>query len=177
MQRISTTVIGLVGEQARARAKGLEGAANIRVELPEPAASPLERAAAAWQAATSAQAPYLVHDADPLALVADAWTRRFDGQGPVGELEVAIGDILARWRARTIELPDYYLVLDAESLGATRRHWYLGVLHRAAPSRVVPADATADKLRATIGNLASGRWWPDLDRLLADVDRVVPDQL
>jgi hypothetical protein len=42
---------------------------------------------------------------------------------------------------------------------------------------VVPADATADKLRATIGNLASGRWWPDLDRLLADVDRVVPDQL
>jgi hypothetical protein len=52
MQRISTTVIALVGEQARACAKGLGGAANIRVELPDPAAPPLERAAAAWQAST-----------------------------------------------------------------------------------------------------------------------------
>jgi hypothetical protein len=38
------------------------------------AAPPPERAGAAWQAATSTQAPYLVHDADPLALVADAWS-------------------------------------------------------------------------------------------------------
>jgi hypothetical protein len=30
---------------------------------------------------------------------------------------------------------------------------------------------------ATIATLASGRWWPDLDRLLADVDRVVPDRV
>ena len=57
MQRISTTVVAVVGEQARACAKGLEGAANIRVELPDPAAPPLERAAAAWQATTSTQAP------------------------------------------------------------------------------------------------------------------------
>jgi hypothetical protein len=82
MQRISTTVIALVGEQARACAKGLGGAANIGVELRDPAAPPLERAAAACQAATGTQAPYLVHDADPLALVADAWTRCFDEQGP-----------------------------------------------------------------------------------------------
>jgi hypothetical protein len=100
MQRISTTVIGLVGEGARACAEGLARAPNIRVELPDPAAPPLERAAAAWQAATSTQLPYLVHDADPLALVA-----------------------------------------------------------------------------ASIATLASGRWWPDLDRLLSDVDRVVPDQV
>jgi hypothetical protein len=112
MQRISTTVIGLVGDGARAGAEGLGRAPNIRVELPDPAAPPLDRAAAAWQAATSTQLPCLVHDADPLALVADAWVRRFDQQG------------------------------------TTRRHWYLGLLHRAAPSRVV----------------------------LADVDRVVPDQ-
>jgi hypothetical protein len=36
--------------------------------------------------------PYLVHDADPLALVADAWVRRYDQQGPAGELEVAVRD-------------------------------------------------------------------------------------
>jgi hypothetical protein len=177
MQRISTTVIGLVGEGARACAEGLARAPNIRVELPDPAAPPLERAAAAWQAATSTQLPYLVHDADPLALVADAWVRWFDEQGPAGELEVAVGETVARWRAKAVELPDYYLLLDPGSWGATRRHWYLGLLHRAAPTRVVPADAAADKVSASIATLASGRWWPELDRLLADVDRVVPDQV
>jgi hypothetical protein len=177
MQRVSTTVIALVGEQARACTQALGRAANIRAEVPDPAAPPLERAAAAWQAATSAQAPYLVHDADPLALVAEAWVRRYDEQGPAGELEVAVGETVGRWRARVIELPDYYLVLGSGSWGATRRHWYLGLLHRAAPSRVVPATAASDKLQATIGNLASGRWWPELDRLLAEVDRVVPDQV
>ncbi len=177
MQRVSTTVIGLVGDQARVCAQALQRAPNIRVELPDPDAAPLERAAAAWQAATGTHAPYLVHDADPLALVADAWVRRYDQQGPVGELEVAVRDTLARWRARTIELPDYYLLLDPGSWGATRRHWYLGLLHRAAPSRVVPAEAAAAPLQARIATLDSGRWWPELDRLLAGVDRVVPDQL
>ena len=177
MQRISTTVIGLVGERARPTAEGLERASNIRVELPDPAAPPLDRAVAAWQAAASAHLPYLVHDADPLALVADAWVRRFDEQGPAGELEVAVRETLARWRARSIDLPDYYILLDAESWDATRRHWYLGVLHRPAPTRVVPVPSATDQARSRIGKLTSGRWWPDLDRLLADVDRVVPDRV
>jgi hypothetical protein len=177
MQRIATTVIGLVGEQARICAAALDRASNIRVELPDPGAPPLDRAAAAWQAAISANLPYLVHDADPLALVADAWVRRFDEQGPAGELEVAVAETIRRWRARAVELPDYYIVLDPGAMGPTRRHWYLGLLHRAAPTRVVPAEAAADRLRATIARLASGRWWPGLDRLLADVDRVVPDRV
>jgi hypothetical protein len=88
-----------------------------------------------------------------------------------------VRETLSRWRARTIDLPDYYIVLDPGSWEATRRHWYLGLLHRAAPSRVVPADPAADQVQARIGNLASGRWWPELDRLLAEVDRVVPDRL
>jgi hypothetical protein len=177
MQRISTTVVGLVGEQARACAEGLKRAANIRVELPDPEAPPLERAVAAWQAATRTRAPYLVHDADPLALVVDAWVRRYDQQGPVGELEVAMRETVDRWRSRAIELPDYYLLLDPGSWSATRRHWYLGVLARAAPVRVVPAEATTDRLQGRIATLASGRWWPELDRLLADADRLAPDQL
>ena len=44
MQRIATTVIGLVGKPARTCATGLERAANIRVELPDPAAPALDRA-------------------------------------------------------------------------------------------------------------------------------------
>ena len=107
MQRISTTVIAIVGEPARACAQALDRAANIRVELPDPSAPPLDRAVTAWQAATSTQAPYLVHDADPLAVVADAWVRRYDQQGSPGELELAVRDTLTRWRARSIELPDY----------------------------------------------------------------------
>ena len=89
-----------------------------------------------------------------------------------------MADTLTRWRARTIELPDYYLVLDPESWAPTRRHWYLGVLARSAPARVVPADpSSAGRVQAAIATLASGRWWPELDRLLADVDRVVPDRV
>ena len=128
MQRISTTVIALVGEPARACGQALDRAANIR----------------------------------------------FDQQGPAGELELAIGDTLTRWRARTMELPDYYLLLDPASWDPTRRHWYLGLLHRAAPARVVPADTATDRLQSSIATLASGRGGPDLDRLLADIDRVVP---
>ena len=95
MQRISTTVIGLVGERARACAETLDRAANIRVELPDPGA-PLDRAVAAWRVAAATKAPYLVHDADPLALVTDAWVRRYDEQGPAGELEVAVRDTLKK---------------------------------------------------------------------------------
>jgi hypothetical protein len=127
MQRVSTTVIGLMGDQARACARALQRAPNIRVELPD---------------------------------------------------QVAVADTLARWRARTIELPDYYLVLAPESWAPTRRHWYLGVLARSAPARVVPTDpSSAARVQAAIATLASGRWWPELDRLLADVDRVVPDRV
>jgi hypothetical protein len=90
---------------------------------------------------------------------------------------VAVRETLGRWRARVIELPDYYLVLDPGSWGATRRHWYLGLLHRAGPSRVIPVDGTADQVQASIATLGSGPWWPELDRLLAEVDRVVPDQV
>jgi len=58
------------------------------------------------------------------------------GEGATaGELEVAIRETVGRWRARAIELPDYYLLLDPGSWTATRRHWYLGLLHRAAPTR------------------------------------------
>lgn len=209
MQRVSTTVIALVGASARACAEAAGAAANVRAVLPDQDAPPLDRAVEAWREAKGAHIPYLVHDADPLATVADAWVQRFDqpagrgwagegergafaggrgwmgegergafagGRGWAGELEVAVSETVARWRARSIELPDYYLVLDAESLGATTRHWYLGVLHRAAPVRVVPVAATPTEVIARLSHLPAGRWWPDLDQLLSGIDRVVPDR-
>jgi hypothetical protein len=178
MQRIATTVVALVGEQARACLERLGQAANVATVLPDVGAPPLERAAAAWQTATHTHTPYLLHDADPLETVAAAWARRFDLEqpGPAGELEVAVAETLGRWRARTIELPDYYLVLDPERWDATRRHFYLGFLHRAAPNRVVPVGGTPERVGAQLGGLRSGRWWPEADRLLDGVDRVVPDR-
>jgi hypothetical protein len=54
---------------------------------------------------------------------------------------------------------------------------YLGVLHRAAPSRVVPVVGTPERVGAQLGGLRCGRWWPGVDRLLDGIDRVVPDRL
>jgi hypothetical protein len=179
VQRIATTVVALVGEPAPACLDALGRAANVATVRPDAAAPSLARATAAWQTATRTHATYLLHDADPLGTVADAWVHRFDVEqpGPAGELEVAVAETLRRWRARAIELPDYYLLLDPETWEATRRHFYLGVLHRAAPNRVVPVTGTPERVGAQLGGLRSGRWWPEVDRLLDDIDRVVPDRV
>lgn len=174
MQKVSTTVIALAGERSGQCLTQVGSLRNVRTVVPDPEQGPLERAAAAWETARRTRAPYLLHDADPLAGVADAWVRLFGQQGPVGELEVTVQQALARWRAHTIELPDYYLVLDAEELDATRRHWYLGFLHRAAPVRVVPVTGSVTAVLDQVTRLPSGRWWPELDRLLDGVEKVTP---
>ncbi len=177
MQRTSTTVVAIVGDDSAAPVAALGRATNVVAHVADPDAGLLDRAVAAWSEAAGTHAPYFVHDADPLAAVADAWVRRFDELGPVGELEVAVTETVARWRVRSLELPDYYLVVDAESWAPTRRHWFLGVLHQAAPARVVPVRGDVAEMATALGRLASGRWWPDVDRLLDGIDRVVPDQI
>ena len=175
-QRTSTTVVALVGDGATECARRLGEASNVVAVSVDADDPPLDRAVATWTQATRSHMPYLVHDADPLAAVADAWVRRFDEEGPVGELEVAVTETSARWRVGSIELPDYYLVLDAEAWGPTRRHWYLGVLHQAAPARVIPVP-DPDAAARTLPRLGAGAWWPDFDDLLGGIERVVPDQL
>lgn len=169
-------MVAVVGDDASGCVRRLGEAVNVvpvSVDADDP---PLDRAVATWAEATRAHTPYLVHDADPLAAVTDAWVRHFDEQGPIGELEVAVAETSARWRVGSIELPDYYLVLDPETWGPTRRHWFLGVLHGAAPARVVPVP-DPDAAARTLPHLGAGAWWPDLDDLLGGIDRVVPDQL
>jgi hypothetical protein len=175
-QRTGTTVVAVVGDAASDCVARLGLAANVvplSVDHDDP---PLDRAVATWDQAARSHSPYFVHDADPLASVADAWVRHFDEHGPIGELEVAVAETLARWRVGSIELPDYYLVLDAETWGATRRHWYLGVLHGAAAARVVPVP-DPDAAARTLPRRGAGGWWPDLDVRLGGIERVVPDQL
>jgi hypothetical protein len=177
VQRLQTTVIALVGRRARDLVEAVGADANARAVLPEADGDPLDRAVAAWAAARRSHTPFLLHDADPLAAVADAWVGYYDEAAPVGGLEVAVSATLQRWRAGTLDLPDHYLVVDADTLAPTRRHFYLGYLHRAAPTRVVPAAGVPDAVRAAVAGLRAGRWWADLDVLLADVERVAPDRV
>jgi hypothetical protein len=177
MQRASTTVVVLLGHDTDRVLQLLEGAANVRVLRLEDHLSPLDRAVAATSEAASAHIPYLVHDADPLAMVADAWVRYFDEAGPRGELEVAVSETVARSRIGTLELPDYYLVLDPERLDATRRHFWLGLLYREAQARVVPVESNPADVLVKLGALTPGRWWSPLDALLAGIETEVPDQI
>jgi hypothetical protein len=176
MQRVSATVIALIGFDASLRALEVGEATNVRAVVPT-GREPMERATEAWSGAVASSRTYVVHDADPLRAVMTDWAALYDGTGQRGELEMSIADTVARWRSRAIELPDYYLVLDAEALPATIRHWYLGVLRDAAPARVVPVAATAAAVERTLAHLPAGRWWPDLPDLLEGIERVVPDAM
>ncbi|MFD4190506.1 hypothetical protein [Amycolatopsis thermoflava] len=166
MARPNSTVVVLAGAGADKVMAGLDGLANVHV------------ARSADAAALVSHAAYVVHDRDPLAGVAQAWAGFFDRQAPSGALEIAIESAVADLRRGVTLLPDYYVVLDPESLPPTGKHWWLGVLAGAAPSRVVPAAPTASAVREALSRLPSGRWWPDdVETWLRDLVRVVPDQV
>jgi len=77
--------------------------------------------------------------------------------------------VLARWRADSVALPDYYLLDAPDALTPTMRHWYLGVLAGAALSRVVALDPDRS-VGDHLGSLPAGRWWPPLDQLLEGIE-------
>ena len=183
MKRLATTVVAVVGEEADACLRALADAANVAVvavPAEPPPDDPWTRAQEAWRRTVRSKARFTVHAVDPLAEVGDAWAAGFDSAaaptGARGRLEVAVAGTLARWRADTIGLPDYYLVLSPDDLPAERRHWYLGVLHRAAPHRVVPVPAEREAVLAAIARLPAGRWWPELPQLLSGLDHELPDR-
>jgi hypothetical protein len=173
---VNTTVVAVVATFADPSPLEHVRAANVRILRPDPDAAALDRAVMVWDLARRTSTPYLIHDADPLAWVADAWARRFEAAGTAGDLEVAMAETLARWRARSLDLPDYYVLTDPERFSPVLRHWFLGLLGSAAPSRVVTARAGAPVIER-LADLRPGPWWPDLDRVLAGIDRVLPEQL
>ncbi|MEN3538752.1 hypothetical protein AAH991_26820 [Microbispora sp. ZYX-F-249] len=173
MRRPSSTVVVVAGDRAAEVTTALDGLHNVRA-IPRGQRTPAEMT----DVVTRATATYVLHDADPLAEVGDAWTGFFDGTTPVGGLEVAIETTLGALRAERLVLPDYYVVLDPDGLTPTRRHWWLGVLAGAAPARVVPSPASAGAVKETLRTLSAGRWWPsDLDGWLRGLPRQVPDRV
>lgn len=165
-------MVVVAGERAGTVVSGLDGLHNVR------AITRGERSSAEVADVVSRSiATYVVHDADPLGTVGDAWAGLFDGTAPVGGLEVAIEAALAALRSDRLVLPDYYIVLDPDDMPVTRRHWWLGVLAGSAPARVVPAQASLAAVTDVLGRLSSGRWWPkDLEAWLRALPRTVPDQ-
>jgi hypothetical protein len=172
MRRLNSTVVVVAGERAAEVVSGLEGLHNVRA-ITRRNRSPEE----VTEAAKRAVATYVVHDADPLAEVGGAWADFFDGAAPTGGLELAIEQTLAALRGERLLLPDYYIVLDPGDLPETRRHWWLGVLAGASPTRVVPAGPSATEVANILGGLSAGRWWPaDVEGWLRSLPKVVPDR-
>jgi hypothetical protein len=93
----------VAGERAGTVVAGLGELHNVRA-LPSGERSPLEMT----EAVNRSVATYVVHDADPLGAVGDAWTGFFNGTEPVGGLESAIEAALAVLRSGRLVLPDDY---------------------------------------------------------------------
>ncbi|HEX3493428.1 MAG TPA: hypothetical protein VHU92_29095 [Streptosporangiaceae bacterium] len=190
MRRESSTVVGLVGEVDERFLARLAQSPNVSVAR-APAADP-ESARPGWQAGAEAmreaarrRSTYVLVPDDPLADVAAAWRAMWDlsgGPGAAAEFEARAAELLAAWRDKRFELPDYYLVLAGAAAEGTGPDLYLGPLRAVRPRRVAlaatpgsPAAASGPAARAaslldTLRGLEHGPWWPPLDELI-DVAR------
>jgi hypothetical protein len=193
MRRESSTVVALVGEVSSGLLASLAASPNVSVaRVPRPGAGePAANSAAAsgiqvtarpaWQAGAEAmreaarrRSTYVIVPDDPLAGVAAGWRAMWDlsaGLTGPGEFELAAADVLAAWRGKQFELPDYYLVLAPAAGSETGPDLYLGPLRGVRPRRVavaVGANGPAQAARVLDGlrSLEHGPWWPPLDELL-----------
>jgi hypothetical protein len=174
-RRPFTSVVAAVGTPNDEVFAALSAAVNVRVIRPNDT-DPMIRAVRAWEQCRSGSRTFTVHDADPLATVRSAWTTWFQGKAAHGTIEVARADALARFRAGTVDLPDLYLVIGATDLDEHDRHWYLGVLHDAAPSRVLPTTTDPAAVLKALTAWTAGRWWPPIDDVLVGIEHRLPTQ-
>ncbi|PZF61204.1 hypothetical protein DEI92_06300 [Curtobacterium sp. MCBD17_034] len=119
---------------------------------------------------------YVVHDADPLAHVAAAWVEFFDDRSTLGTLELEVETALAAFAAGHRVMPDYYVVLDPESVEGTWRHWWFGALAVEGPRRVLPEPASAWAIRKRLGRLPMAPRWKDPAAWLPDLRFTIPDR-
>jgi hypothetical protein len=200
MRRESSTVVVVVGDVSDGLLAGLGRAPHVSVararaaESGHPAAQDAaaerpgwETGAAALREAARRHSTYVIVPDDPLADVAEQWRAMWDvpggshgaaGAGGMGGatgaagFEQRAGDVLAAWRAKRFDLPDYYVVVAAIQAAGTGPDLYLGPLRAARPRRVAVVG-TGDSLAAqaarvldTLSSLEYGPWWPPLGDLL-----------
>jgi len=175
----STTLV-VVGDEAPAAIRSLTGFANVRAASFHDVPDASDEDVARWSAHSSE--PYVVHDRDPLGHVASAWVEFFEEQITLGVLELEIDRAVEAAERHLIAVPDYYVVIHPEALPATWRHWWLGVIATASPSRVIPWPAPGqrdlgDSLAGVLRRLPTGRAWPEVESWLPRVVGQVPDRV
>ena len=190
MRRNPSTVVVLAGTTTEPVLAAVERSMNVVLVRPADegdGADGVAVAAAALRRAAGISAPYVLVAADPLAAVAAEWSAMWGlSQETRGSdrFELRAAEALAAWRANQFELPDYYLVLAAETTTAEdhRPDFYLGPLRSVRPHRVVVAAAAepaeqAAAARSELGSLRAGRWWPSLEEVFRTVRGFYPGAL
>ena len=172
MEAPASTTLVVVGDEATSAIHALERYANVRAAVFDEAS---DDDVARWSASTAA--PYVVHDHDPLAHVANAWVEFFDDQSTYGVLELEIDRALDAAGRHAMNVPDYYVVLQPEHLAVTWKHWWLGVLAAESQTRVIPWLAADESLAKLLRHLPTGRAWPDVESWLPRVAGAVPDRV
>jgi hypothetical protein len=184
MRRESSTVVVLVGEigdgllAALAKSPGISvvrapaaGTGESPAGQPAPARPGWEAGALALREAARRRSMYVIVPDDPLSDVAAGWRAMWGVAGGVAGFEERAADVLAAWRDKRFELPDYYLVVAPARPEAAGPDLYLGPLRAVRPRRVAVAGVAgrpgqASVLLDTLRSLAHGPWWPPLDELL-----------
>jgi hypothetical protein len=193
VRRNPSTVVVLAGKTSEPVLAAVERSMNVVLVRPADDADSgdgVAVAATALRRAAGISAPYVLVAADPLAAVAAEWSAMWDlSQETHGSerFELRAAEALAAWRANQFELPDYYLVLAAETGPAAsaedqRPDFYLGPLRSVRPHRVVVAAAAepaeqAAAARSELGSLRAGRWWPSLEEVFRTVRGFYPGAL
>jgi hypothetical protein len=186
MDGLPSTTLVVVGDDAPSAIAPLSGLANVRAASFHDLPGASDEDVARWSAASNA--PYVVHDRDPLGHVAAAWVEFFEEQVTLGVLELEIDRAVEAAGRHLIAVPDYYIVVHPETLPATWRHWWLGVIATASPSRVIPwpghpVDADSgrpdadESLVRLLRRLPTGRAWPEVESWLPGVVGQVPDRV
>jgi hypothetical protein len=184
MRRESSTVVVLVGEigdgllAALAKSPGISVVRAPEAGNGKPADSGPDAARPGWEAGALAlreaarrRSMYVLVPDDPLAEVAAGWRAMWAGPGGAAGFEEYAAQVLAAWRDKRFELPDYYLVMAGSQPAGTGPDLYLGPLRAARPRRVAVAGIAdspgqAVSLLDTLRSLEHGPWWPPLDELI-----------
>jgi hypothetical protein len=202
VRRNPSTVVVLAGKTSEPVLAAVQRSRNVVLVRPAAPIHPAHEAdntdgvaaADALRRAAGISAPYVLVAADPLAAVAAEWSAMWDlsqQTHSTDRFELRAAEALAAWRAGQFELPDYYLVLAAETAAARaaagtaeeqRPDFYLGPLRSVRPNRVVVAAAAepaeqAAAVRSELGSLRAGRWWPSLEEVFRTVRGFYPGAL
>ncbi|BDZ50302.1 hypothetical protein GCM10025867_25430 [Frondihabitans sucicola] len=101
----------------------------------------------------------------------------YDDRASLGTLELEVSLALSAFAAGERVMPDYYVVLDPESIEGTWRHWWFGALGSHAPRRVVPQPSAPGAVRRLLRQLPQAPGWTAPREWLPGLPFVVPDRV